>query len=106
MAARPCLECSTPTTRTPARCDRCEAQHQAARNARRTHYQGQYTQQAKRVRDAANIDLSTRCWRCGGLARPGDPWQAGHIHDSQPGSPLAPEHRSCNAAAGGRTAHP
>ena len=60
----------------------------------RAHYHGDYARRAAALRDAANANPSTTCWRCGDLARPGDPWQAGHINDGQPGGPLAPEHRS------------
>lgn len=66
------------------------------------HYQGNYQREARRVRNAANANPDTLCRRCGQPARPGDPWQAGHINDSQPGGPLAPEHRSCNTSAGAR----
>ena len=58
------------------------------------------------MRDAANADPATRCWRCGGFAREGDPWQAGHVIDSDPSSPLAPEHTSCNAKAGNQLKEP
>lgn len=67
------------------------------------HYQGSYHVRARAIRQTANNDPHTRCWRCGGLARPGDPWWAGHLNDSQIEGPLAPEHRSCNAAAGAAT---
>jgi hypothetical protein len=63
-------------------------------------YRGDYPARAKQVRDAASSDPSTKCWRCGEPGRPDDPWQAGHLIDSNPASPLAPEHRSCNARAG------
>lgn len=64
------------------------------------HYAGTYKARAARVRADAYADPSTRCRRCGELAREGDPWQAGHVRDGDPSSPLAPEHRSCNARAG------
>lgn len=51
---------------------------------------------------AANAYPLTKCWRCGELARADDPWQAGHVRDADPTSPLKAEHRSCNAAAGQR----
>ena len=66
---------------------------------------GSYQVRAARVREAANADPTTRCWRCGGLAVVGDPWQAGHVRDSDPTSPLAAEHQSCNTAAGSRLRH-
>lgn len=75
-----------------------------ARN--RAHYRGTYHVRARRVRDAANADPETRCWRCGDLARPGDPWQAGHVRDADPSSPLKAEHQSCNTLAGNRVQNP
>ena len=66
------------------------------------HYRGSYHVRARRVREAANADPETRCWRCGEQAREDDPWQAGHLRDGDPTSPLAAEHRSCNASAGAR----
>lgn len=71
----------------------------------RSHYRGSYDTMAKRVREAANADPSTTCWRCGELARPGDPWQAGHIVDGTTAGGLAPEHRSCNTRAGALKLH-
>jgi hypothetical protein len=68
----------------------------------RAHRRGSYQRDAARVRAAAYADRSTVCRRCGlTLAdKPGDTWDAGHIHDGVPGSPLAPEHSSCNRSAG------
>lgn len=75
-------------------------------------YQGSYPVRAKIVRDRANADPSTRCRRCRGTyaeakakwGAKGAAWQAGHVVDGHPGSPLAPEHAYCNLAAGGRMA--
>jgi hypothetical protein len=69
----------------------------------RTHYRGNYKVRATAVRNAANADPLTRCWRCGKTLdqhKPGDLWQAGHIRDGDYTSPLLPEARSCNARAG------
>jgi hypothetical protein len=71
----------------------------------RRHYQGDYAVRAGRVRRSADADPLTRCWRCGELARVDDPWQAGHVFDGDPDSPLMPEHRSCNVRAGVRITH-
>lgn len=68
-------------------------------------HRGDYAARARKVRAAANADPHTRCWRCGRTLdehKPGDVWQAGHLHDADPTSPLLPEARSCNAAAGAR----
>lgn len=64
------------------------------------HHRGSYQVQAKRVRDRANADPTTLCWRCGQPARRGDPWQAGHVVDGSVGGALRAEHASCNASAG------
>ena len=103
--ARPCLTCGVPTTLGP-RCPDCEGAHQRIRNATRPHYDGDYARRAKACRDQANADPTTRCRRCGGLARVSDPWTAGHVVDGDPSSDLAPEHASCNYAAGGRSSRP
>jgi hypothetical protein len=68
----------------------------------RAHYRGSYDRRARALVAAANADSETVCWRCGRKARSGDPWQAGHVRDGDPTSPLRPEHRSCNASAGAK----
>ena len=72
-----------------------------ARN--RSHYSGDYQRRARAVRQAAYADPTTRCWRCGrtlvehgATAR----WDAGHVRDGDPLSPLAAEASSCNRSAG------
>lgn len=70
--------------------------------AKPAHYRGSYHVQARKVRDAANADPGTLCRRCGLPARAGDPWEAGHVIDGDPRSPLAPEHRSCNRSSGAK----
>lgn len=70
---------------------------------RRDHYRGDYDRRARSIRAAANADPSTRCWRCGRTLaehKPGDTWDAGHIRDGDPTSPLAPEAASCNRSSG------
>lgn len=71
------------------------------------HYTGSYHVRARRVRDNANADPGTRCWRCGltltearAKHRRNIVWQAGHIIDAHPDSPLAPECSLCNIRAG------
>lgn len=79
----------------------------------RAHYQGSYDRQAKAVRDAANADPSTTCWRCGRTLIEHEPhkngkpatWDAGHIHDGQAGGPLAAEASTCNRQAGAEMGH-
>jgi len=75
---------------------------------RKAHYAGDYEARARAVREAAYANPSTICWRCGktlpehGPTRTGKQqhWQAGHLIDGDPTSPLLPEASSCNAAAG------
>lgn len=93
---KPCLACGTPTTN-GSRCNDCEIEHQATRNAKRTHYKGDYKKRAKAVRDTAAI-----CHICGEGPRYGDPFQADHLIPADPTSPLAPAHRTCNARRGNR----
>lgn len=72
------------------------------------HYRGTYHVAAQRVRATAYADPTTRCWRCGRTLdqhaphKTGRPatWTAGHIIDSDPTSPLAPEASTCNKSAG------
>lgn len=74
----------------------------------RPQYRGDYQRRARAIRDAANANPNTTCWRCGLVLsahanhRNGRPptWHAGHIIDSDPNSPLAPEASTCNTAAG------
>ena len=42
------------------------------------------------------------CWICGGPVDLYDPMQADHVIPGDPESPLAPAHRSCNAARGNK----
>jgi hypothetical protein len=67
---------------------------------RRVHYRGSYQKRAAVVRAAAVADPLARCWSCGGLARPGDPWTAGHTVDGDSLAALAAEHASCNFSRG------
>lgn len=72
------------------------------------HYRGSYHVTSRRVRQAAQADPLTRCWRCGRTLaehpphRNGAParWMAGHIVDGLIGGPLAPEASTCNLSAG------
>lgn len=74
------------------------------------HYRGGYHVAARRVRQAANADPATTCWRCGRTLaehkphKTGKParWMAGHIIDGQAGGPLLPEASTCNLEAGAR----
>ena len=69
---------------------------------RKAHYLAGFDMRAARLRREAYADRLTKCWRCGGLVRSGDPWEAGHVRDGDPTSPLMPEHRSCNRRASAR----
>ena len=100
---QPCLDCGR-VTRNGSRCpehqqsrDRYTDMAKAARKKATGQYSGDYRKRAKAVREAATV-----CWLCGGGAVPGDPWQADHVIPGNPDSPLAPAHRSCNAARGNK----
>jgi len=79
----------------------------------RGHYDARYRSDAAKVRASANRDPLTRCWRCGltlaehAAHKTGRPptWDAGHIHDGVPGSPLMPEASTCNRTAGAHLGH-
>ena len=79
-------------------------------NRHRPHYHGRYYQLSKAVRQAAYANPLTLCWRCQktyaqGLelyGREGAAWQAGHLVDGQPRSPLVAEHAHCNQSASHR----
>ncbi len=74
------------------------------------HHRGDYHVRARRVRDQANTDPTTTCWRCGHTLaqhpphRDGKPatWTAGHTVDGDSSAPLAPEASTCNYSAGAK----
>lgn len=74
------------------------------------HYRGSYHVAARKVREQAYADPTTRCWRCKLMLHECKPhkngkparWTAGHIIDSDPSSPLLPECSPCNKSAGAR----
>lgn len=73
-------------------------------------WQGSYPRRAKAVRDAAYASPGTKCWRCGRTLAEHPPhrsgrlsfWQAGHVIDGDPRSPLRAEASYCNQVAGGQ----
>jgi hypothetical protein len=90
---RVCLGCGVLTSH-GSRCQTCKAiqdREIEARRGVRPHYQGDYKQRAKVVRDNATV-----CYLCGQGARAADPFQADHVIEGDPYSPLLPAHRSCN----------
>lgn len=92
--AKPCLVCGKVTR--ASRCDDCQKEYERVKSRKREprpHYGGDYRKRAKDVRDNA-----VACWVCGDGWRPDDPWQADHVRQGDPLSPLAPAHRSCNIA--------
>ena len=100
---RPCLDCGQLTTN-KSRCDEHQKRIDDLMNARRSQvkratgqYSGDYRKRAKEVRDTATV-----CHLCGEGPRVNDPWQADHIIPSDPYSPLAAAHRSCNARRGNK----
>ena len=75
------------------------------------HHRGDYHVRSRQVRERANADPTTTCWRCGLTLDEHEPhrdgkaatWTAGHIIDGDPTSPLAPEASTCNYSAGARS---
>jgi hypothetical protein len=70
------------------------------------HRRGTYATEAKAVRDQANANPATRCWRCGRTlteirrTKPHAVWDAGHVIDGQIGGPLRAECSPCNRGRG------
>lgn len=100
---RPCLDCGK-LSRNGSRCEvhaavraKKEDEVKAARKRLTGQYSGDYRRRAKAVRESAQY-----CWLCGGGPKDDDPFQADHVIPGNPDSPLAPAHRSCNAARGNR----
>jgi len=60
-----------------------------------TLYNKTYKKHAAFIRATA-----TTCHLCGDGARQDDPWTADHIDATNPNSPLAAAHRSCNSRRG------
>ena len=68
---------------------------------RKPWHAGSYARRAQAVRNAADANPATRCWRCGlTKAEHGRPWQAGHHLDGQIDGMLQAECERCNASAG------
>ena len=60
-------------------------------------HQGAYNARAKAVRDAANANPRTTCWRCGRTkAEHQREWTAGHVVAGQMHGELRPECAECN----------
>ena len=90
---RICLGCGA-RTHHGSRCETCKAKQDReieARRGDRPHYAGDYKARAAYVR--AN---TIACAICGEGPITGDPWQADHIREGDPSSPLQGVHRSCN----------
>ena len=83
--------------------------HQAAYDARRGTSTARGYGQAHRTTRAAWAPLvqagGVRCWRCGQLIEPGEPFDLGH-DDHDRSITRGPEHQRCNRSAAGRSAHP
>lgn len=76
---------------------------------RKLHYSGTYQRRAQLLRQRANANPDTRCWRCGRTLADHPPhkngkparWTAGHVIAGDPASDLLPEASTCNYRAGG-----
>lgn len=101
MAKRPCLDCGTPTPGT--RCPGCQQHWDRARNARRTHYQGDWPALSRRIRDEW---VGAHGWWCPGWQTPAHPstdLTVDHIDPRSPASGYRVLCRSCNARKSNRT---
>lgn len=73
-------------------------------------HSGTYPARRNRLVARAYSNRLTKCWRCGRTLAEHPPhqtgapvkWTAGHIRDSDPTSPLAPEASTCNSSAGAK----
>lgn len=67
------------------------------------HHSGSYQVRARAVRDAANANPNTRCWRCDRTkAEHRREWTAGHVTAGDPNSALLPECARCNYSHGAK----
>ena len=96
--------CGTPAT-AGNRCDAHEQQHQAKRNARRTHLQGDWPALSADIRRAW---VDEHGWLCPGYQRPAHPSRdltVDHVTAGTTAGGLAILCRSCNAAKGARAVY-
>jgi len=98
--SKPCLDCGKLSTE--SRCEVHRKRVQQLKDIRTAEkkkvlYNSRYRKVAKIVRDTAIV-----CHICGDGARANDPWQADHLNATDPNSPLAAAHRSCNASRGNK----
>ena len=101
---KPCLDCGILTTggnyclRHATTRATLAAEKEKIRKSSRTLYRSpEYKRMAKFIRDNATL-----CHLCGKGPLLGDPFTADHIVASDPNSPLAPAHRSCNSRRGNK----
>lgn len=75
----------------------------------RSHYGAAHDRASREHRARWYADPATTCARCGrtiadvlvlGWTPRQAAWDAGHVHDGQPGGPYQPEHARCNRSAG------
>jgi len=79
----------------------------------RSHYDAQFKQRGKVMREAAAADSTTKCWRCGltlaeyRAQHPGREvsWHVDHVVPGRTNSPLRMAHSTCNMEEGGRNRH-
>jgi hypothetical protein len=113
---RVCLGCGgEPTSQKHWYCDACRASRPRHRRRERERLReqrrdrpgptergyGTEHQKLRRRWAAVLAEQFVRCARCGGVIRPGDPWDLGH-DDYDRSVYTGPEHRRCNRATAGR----
>jgi len=104
MARRPCIEGTCPRLAPPGatRCTTCEQTRQRDRNARRTHYQGDWPRIS---RTAIAAHRAQHGDRCPGYQRPPHPASdltADHVDPRSLAAGVTVLCRSCNASKGSR----
>lgn len=108
LLPRSCMRCGASGVSDGNLCDPCEAQlerdrsTERERSGARDHYHGNYQRRAEAVRRSAYANNGPCMYQCGRGTVKGDPWQACHVIDGDPTSPLKPGHRSCNIADSNR----
>jgi len=97
----PCLDCGRPGARLCTSCSRTRDRARGTTTQRGYGHEHQVT----RADLAPEVDAgAVRCWRCGRLIAPGEPWHLGH-DDEDRSITRGPEHEECNLSAAGKAAH-
>jgi hypothetical protein len=101
MAKRVCLEPGCPTLTDTSRCERHTRERDRARGTRQQRgYDAKHYKARSRVAPLVATG-QVKCWRCGELINPAEPWDYGH-DDLDRTVYRGPEHAACNRATASR----